>query len=138
MYSFFTQFKLMNRPYSYQMQKELSLYNISEIQWGLIRYIYEEGPSTFTDVAAYWKVENPSITPIAQKLIDLDLIYVIAGKDKRQKVMHLSPKGVEKYEQIKPVIDAFQEQLMEGITQEERETVEKVLDKLLVNLMKRG
>ena len=138
MYSFFSKLKLVSRSYSNQLHQELAPYNITEVQWGLIRYIYESGPSTFTDVAAYWQVEKPSITPIAQKLIEQELIHVLSGKDKRQKVMHLTTKGVEKYDQLKQVIDSFQEEMVEGITSEERGILERAFGELFKSLRKRG
>ncbi|WP_428912338.1 MarR family winged helix-turn-helix transcriptional regulator [Niallia sp. Krafla_26] len=138
MYSYFIKSQLANRSYNLQLHDELTLHDLSASQWGLIRYIFEVGPATFSEVASYWKVEKPSVTPIAQKLVEKEMVFISPGKDKRQKVMHLSEKGVELYKQIKHMIDVFQEELVVGISQEEREIAEEVLDKLLINLTKRG
>lgn len=134
MQPFFTTLKLISRPYSSKMHDLLMPLGLTEIQWGLIRILQEEGPSTFTDVAAYWRVEKPSVTPIAQKLVDQDLIYIGTGQDKRQKVMHLTSLGVLKYKEAKLIVEAFQMDLLKGITEEERKITERVLEKLLVNL----
>ncbi|WP_342598278.1 MarR family transcriptional regulator [Psychrobacillus sp. FSL H8-0483] len=138
MYSFFSKLKLIHRPYSNQTNEVLLPNELSEIQWGLIRYLSEIGPSTFTDVAAYWGVEKPSVTPIAQKLVEQEIIYISPGIDKRQKVMHLSPKGMEKYEQGKEAMYLFQAQLLEGVSQEEIKVAEQVLEKVRANLLRRG
>lgn len=138
MYSFFPKFQLAHRPYINQLQDILLPYNVSIRQWGLVRYLFESGPSTFGDIATYWQLEKPSITPPAQKLIEQGMIYIQPGVDKRQKVMHLSQQGIELYEQIKQVMDEFQEELLEDITQEEREVAEQLLEKLIANLRKRG
>ncbi|MBD7943980.1 MarR family transcriptional regulator [Psychrobacillus sp. FSL K6-2684] len=134
MQPFFTTLKLISRPYSSKMQDLLLPFGLTEVQWGLIRILYEEGPSTFTDIATYWRVEKPSVTPIAQKLIEQELIYIGIGHDKRQKVMHLTNNGVEKYKETKQIVDTLQKNLLIGITEQERQITEQVLEKLLVNL----
>ncbi|MGE7978903.1 MarR family winged helix-turn-helix transcriptional regulator [Psychrobacillus sp. NPDC093200] len=134
MQPFFTTLKLISRPYSSKMQDLLLPFGLTEVQWGLIRILYEEGPSTFTDIATYWRVEKPSVTPIAQKLVEQELIYIGIGQDKRQKVMHLTSNGVEKYKETKQIVDTLQKNLLIGITEQERQITEQVLEKLLVNL----
>lgn len=134
MQPFFTTLKLISRPYSSKMQDLLLPLGLTEVQWGLIRILYEEGPSTFTDIATYWRVEKPSVTPIAQKLVEQELIYIGIGQDKRQKVMHLTSNGVEKYKETKQIVDTLQKNLLIGITEQERQITEQVLEKLLVNL----
>ena len=136
MNSMFAKFKILQRPYANGLQQVLSPYQMSEAQWGLIRYISEAGPASNSEIALYWSVEKPSVTALAQKLIEQDLIYVVYGTDKRKKVMHLTEKGIAKYMQIKKVVYAFQASLLEGITEEECELVEKVLEKLQQNIRK--
>lgn len=134
--SMFVKLKILHRPYSNGLQQVLSPYQMSEAQWGLIRYIYEVGPATNSEISLYWSVEKPSVTAIAQKLIDQHLIYVVYGEDKRKKIMHLTEQGQVKYQQLKKAVHAFQSSLLEGITEEECEIVEKVLDKLQQNIRK--
>lgn len=130
MNSMFAKFKILQRPYANGLQEVLSPFQMSEAQWGLIRYIYEVGPATNSEIALYWSVEKPSVTALAQKLIDQQLIYVVYGTDKRKKVMHLTENGIAKYQQLKEAVHTFQSSLLEGITKEECEIVEKVLEKL--------
>lgn len=134
MQPFFTTLKLISRPYSNRMHDILMPLGLTEVQWGLIRILRENGPSTFTDVANNWKVEKPSVTPIAQKLIEQNLVTIGTGHDKRQKVMHLTELGVAKYLEAKQIVEAYQQDLLNGISEQEREVTEKVLGKLLVNI----
>jgi len=136
MNSMFAKFKILQRPYANGLLQVLSPYQMSEAQWGLIRYLSEVGPATNSEIALYWSVEKPSVTSLAQKLIDQHLIYVVYGTDKRKKVMHLTEEGIVKYQQLKKEVHAFQTSLLEGITEEECETVEKVLEKLQQNIRK--
>ncbi|MCZ8533845.1 MarR family winged helix-turn-helix transcriptional regulator [Psychrobacillus psychrodurans] len=136
MNSMFAKFKILQRPYANGLQEVLSPFQMSEAQWGLIRYIFEVGPATNSEIALYWSVEKPSVTALAQKLIDQQLIYVVYGTDKRKKVMHLTENGIAKYQQLKEAVHTFQSSLLEGITKEECEIVEKVLEKLQQNIRK--
>jgi len=136
MFSMFAKFKILQRPYANSMQQLLSPYNMSEAQWGLIRYLYEVGPASNSDIALYWSVEKPSVTALAQKLVEQDLVYVVLGTDKRKKVMHLTEEGIVKYQQLKKAVYTFQSSLLEGVTEEECEIVERVLEKLQQNFRK--
>ncbi|WP_230203566.1 MarR family winged helix-turn-helix transcriptional regulator [Bacillus massiliigorillae] len=100
--------------------------------------MFEQGSGTFGDVATYWQVEKPTITPVAQKLIAQEIIFIEQGVDKRQKVMHLTEQGERLYQEIKHTMNAFQDEIMQGITDEEREIAEKLLTDLRENLLKRG
>ena len=51
--------------------------------------------------------------------------------------MHVSDNGLELYKVIKSEMDAFQDELLQGVSGEEREVTEQVLEKVLVNMMKR-
>lgn len=137
MFSFLTRFTYTHRMYHNQLNDLLSSYNLSSTQWALLRYLSESGPAMLSEVAAYWQVERPTVTPIAQKLYERELIFVAPGKDKRRKVMHVSDNGLELYKVIKSEMDAFQDELLQGVSGEEREVTEQVLEKVLVNMMKR-
>lgn len=132
----FAKFRVFHRSYANNLQQVLNPYNMSEAQWGLIRYLYEVSPATNSEIALYWSVEKPSVTALAQKLVDQHLFYVIHGTDKRKKVMHLTEEGIVKYQQLHKVVHTFQSSLLEGITKGECEIMEKVLRKLQQNIRK--
>ena len=138
MYPFFSKLRLIQRPYTNQLNEVTQQFQLSSVQWALLKYLGENGPATFSDVALYWHVEKPSITPIAQKLNENNLIYIAPGEDKRQKFMHLTALGLQRYEEMQTEIVRFQQELMKDITNEEIEIAEAVLDKLHRNLKRRG
>lgn len=138
MYPFFSKVALTHRIYNNQLQEELMPFGITVTQWALIRYLKNNGQATFSDVADYWQVEKPAITPIAQKLAARELISISSGSDKRQKFMFLSEKGQALHQTIMKTTDQLLEELLEGISQEERDVAEKALEKLLSNLKRRG
>ncbi|MBW8351069.1 MarR family transcriptional regulator [Bacillus sp. IITD106] len=138
MYSVFSKIKLLYKPYTQQILKVLEPHELTELQWGLLRYLQEDGPTTFSEIAEYWQVEKPSVTPVAQKLIELGLIEVRPGKDKRQKVMHITELGQIKYKECKASVDLYQSKLLEGVSEQQIKDVNEVLEQLTSNVKKRG
>ncbi|WP_235617698.1 MarR family winged helix-turn-helix transcriptional regulator [Brevibacillus brevis] len=124
--------------YNNQLQEELLPFGISVTQWALIRYLKNNGSATFSDVADYWQVEKPAITPIAQKLAAREIILISSGSDKRQKIMYLSEKGEALHKTIMEATDPFLEEILEGISPEERDAAATVLEKIIMNLKRRG
>ncbi|QDS34192.1 MarR family winged helix-turn-helix transcriptional regulator [Brevibacillus brevis] len=138
MYPFFSKVAFTHRMYNNQLQEELLPFGISVTQWALIRYLKNNGSATFSDVADYWQVEKPAITPIAQKLAAREIISISSGSDKRQKIMYLSEKGEALHETIMEATDPFLEEILEGIPPEERDAAATVLEKIIMNLKRRG
>ncbi|WP_414853106.1 MarR family winged helix-turn-helix transcriptional regulator [Brevibacillus sp. IT-7CA2] len=124
--------------YNNQLQEELLPFGISVTQWALIRYLKNNGSVTFSDVADYWQVEKPAITPIAQKLAAREIISISSGADKRQKIMYLSEKGEALHKTIMEATDPFLEEILEGISPEERDAAAAALEKIIMNLKRRG
>jgi MarR family transcriptional regulator, transcriptional regulator for hemolysin len=138
MYPFFSKVAFTHRMYNNQLQEELLPFGISVTQWALIRYLKNNGSATFSDVADYWQVEKPAITPIAQKLAAREIISISSGSDKRQKIMYLSEKGEALHKTIMEATDPFLEEILEGISPEERDAAATVLEKIIINLKRRG
>ncbi|WP_409178906.1 MarR family winged helix-turn-helix transcriptional regulator [Brevibacillus fortis] len=138
MYPFFSKIAFTHRMYNNQLQEELLPFGISVTQWALIRYLKNNGSATFSDVADYWQVEKPAITPIAQKLAAREIILISSGSDKRQKIMYLSEKGEALHKTIMEATDPFLEEILEGISPEERDAAATILEKIVMNLKRRG
>lgn len=138
MYPFFSKVAFTHRMYNNQLQEGLLPFGISVTQWALIRYLKNNGSATFSDVADYWQVEKPAITPIAQKLAAREIILISSGSDKRQKIMYLSEKGEALHKTIMEATDPFLEEILEGISPEERDAAATILEKIVMNLKRRG
>ncbi|MEO4055009.1 MarR family transcriptional regulator [Solibacillus sp. CAU 1738] len=136
MYAYFLSLKLVQRQYAYQMTETLMPHKVTELQWGLLRYLVEIGPATFSEIAAFWQVEKPTITPVAQKLLEQSFIEVQLGQDKRQKTMVITELGIAKYKEIKVDVDMWLTHLTEGITEQELAQGLAVFEQLQHNLKK--
>ena len=136
MYNYFLTMKLVQRQYANQMLETLTPHKVTEMQWGLLRYLVEVGPASFSEIAAFWHVEKPTITPVAQKMLEQSFIEIQVGQDKRQKMMVITALGITKYKEIKADVEQFVSHLTQGITEQELEQGLAVFDQLQQNLKK--
>lgn len=136
MYNYFLSMKFVQRQYANQLVETLLPHKVTEVQWGLLRYLVEVGPASFSEMAAFWQVEKPTITPVAQKMLEQSFIDIQVGQDKRQKMMVITELGMTKYKEIKSDVERFVSRLTEGITTQELEQGLAVFEKLQQNLKK--
>ncbi|GGA38103.1 MarR family winged helix-turn-helix transcriptional regulator [Psychrobacillus lasiicapitis] len=126
----FNEYIAMYRPYINKLNALLASYNLTTAQWSIMLLIFREGAKTIGDISLYQNVEKPTTTKLVQKLIDLGYVEIHAGNDKRVKIVQLSEEGTKVYGQMREKIDHFQKDLSEGISEEERLVVAKVLKKI--------
>lgn len=123
----FNEYINMYRPYVNQLNMLLTSFNLTTAQWSIMYFVYREGTKTIGDIATYQNVEKPTTTKLIQKLMELGYVEIQAGDDKRVKIVQLSEDGMKVYGQVREKIDHFQKGLLEGISEEERLIVARVL-----------
>jgi MarR family transcriptional regulator, transcriptional regulator for hemolysin len=131
---FFNEYRLIYRPFTNQINMQLEKHGLFSSQWGLLRMLEDKGSQTFVDIANLLYIEKPSVTKLVQKLIDLELVEIRPGKDKREKVVHLTTHGERVIEQIHEELKPILEGVLAGVSAEDIEIAKKVLAKIRVNL----
>lgn len=112
----------------------LSESGITEQQWRVLRVLAEYGPQDTTTIARRAALLLPSLTRIAQKLRDKDLISLSRDEtDKRRQTIEITPAGQEivdaNREQVARIVEGFKGRLGE-------ENYELLLD--LLDALKSG
>lgn len=123
----FNEYINMYRPYINKLNALLTSFNLTTAQWSIMFLIFREGSKTIGDISLYQNVEKPTTTKLVQKLMDLGYVEIHSGNDKRVKIVQLSEEGMKVYGQVREKIDHFQKGLLEGISEEERLIVARVL-----------
>jgi len=126
----FNEYINMYRPYVNQLNVLLTAFNLTTAQWSIIYFIFREGAKTIGEISLYQNVEKPTTTKLVQRLIELGYVEIHAGDDKRVKIVQLSEQGLTVYGQVREKIDHFQKGLLEGISEEERLIVARVLKEI--------
>lgn len=131
---FFNEYRLMYRPFVNQINLQLEQYGLFSSQWGLLRLLTEKGPLMFGDIAVAMYIEKPSVTKLVQKLVELQFVEIKPGKDKREKVVHLTNDGVEKIKEIHLALQPMLQKALHGVTNEEMANAQKVLAQIRKNI----
>ncbi|GLY09100.1 MarR family winged helix-turn-helix transcriptional regulator [Bacillus badius] len=117
---FFYQFLLLYRPFENQLNALLGKHGLYRAQWTVLYYLFNFGPATLVELASYQSVEKPTMTRTVQRLKELGYLEAVPTKDKREKRMQLTEAGVSVYQEVRLTIDAFEEKIIEGISEEEQ------------------
>jgi MarR family transcriptional regulator, transcriptional regulator for hemolysin len=132
---FFNEYRLIYRPFTNQINMHLEKHGLFSSQWGLLRMLEDKGPQTFVDIANLLYIEKPSVTKLVQKLNDLELVEIKPGKDKREKMVHLTAHGKEVIAQIHQELQPILEGVLAGVSMGDIEIAKRVLAKIRVNLI---
>lgn len=138
MQGFFQRFITLYRPLISMLNEKLSEYGLSYSLWQVIHYIKNNGPSVLVEISNYYRVEKPTITRRVQRLQEMDIIKVIPGKDKREKLIQLTDLGENIYQSCRKMITALEESVMEGIPIEEQTTTLQIIPKIKKNILEGG
>lgn len=131
---FFNQYRLMYRPFINQLNVQLETYQLYSSQWAVLRYLKDKGPHSFVDIANFMSIEKPSVTKLVHKLVELGYVETVVGKDKREKLVHLSTYGEELVQKIKSQLNPFFEQALAGVPQQDIEIATQVLARICMNI----
>lgn len=131
---FFNQYRLMYRPFINQLNVQLEPYQLYSSQWAVLRFLNDKGPHSFVDIANFMSIEKPSVTKLVHKLVDLGYVETVAGKDKREKLVHLSKYGEELVQEIKSQLRPFFEQALAGVPQQDIEIATQVVARICMNI----
>ena len=135
MQGFFQRFLMLYRPLISKLNELLYDYDLSYSLWQVIFYVKNNGPSTLVDISAHYNVEKPTITRNVQRLQQKQLVEVIPGKDKREKIIRLTLLGEETYKTCREKITELEYKVMMDITKEEQKAAFDVLPKIRKNLI---
>ncbi|MBM4763577.1 MarR family transcriptional regulator [Bacillus sp. B15-48] len=137
MEGFFQRYLSLYRPLITKMNELMNTYDLSYSLWQVLFYIKKQGPSTLVDISNYYHVEKPTITRRVHRLEELQIVEQIPGKDRREKVIKLTKRGEEIYNECRKKITLLEHSVMEGIDQEAQLTTFHTLPKMKDNIVKR-
>ncbi len=135
MQGFFQRFISLYRPIINELNNLLGEYDLSYSLWQVIYFIKNNGPSALVDISNYYNVEKPTITRRVQRLEEMNIVQVVPGKDKREKLVHITSTGEEIYQSCREKITELENTVMEGIPLDAQVTVFETLPQIKKNIM---
>jgi len=136
MQGFFQQYLMLYRPLISKINEILGEYNLTYSLWQVILYIKNNGPSTLVEISSYYNIEKPTITRVVNKLQEKQLILVLPGRDKREKIIQLTEAGEELYLACRHQITELEFSVMSGIPESEQLAGFQLLPKIRENIIK--
>ncbi|ARJ38882.1 hypothetical protein SporoP8_08375 [Sporosarcina ureae] len=133
---FFAEYVQLYRPLLNRLNNLLAPYQLFHSQWGILKLLWIEGEMTSAEIAVRRQVEKPSVTKIVQRLLEMGLVSVRPGTDRREKWIGLTEQGQATVSNIIAGLEVFYENLLEGATEEDLEAGIRILKQANKNLHK--
>ncbi len=120
--SFFHQNLQFARLFTKKLNEQLIAIGLYQSQWTIVYYLIQSGPSTLVEISQYLNVEKPTVSRTVDRLEKAGIIEKIPSKDKRERRIQLTDKGNQVYYEAIAVVEAFEQKLIEEISQADMET----------------
>jgi len=109
--------------------------NLTRIQWIALYYIHREGPISQRKLSIMMKVQDSSAARLIDRLERDGLVKRDKlPTDRRVFVLSLTKEGQALFEKVLPIGVKYSKDLVNGISEEDLKTFEKVLKQLTVNV----
>ncbi|MBE6828592.1 MAG: MarR family transcriptional regulator [Ruminococcaceae bacterium] len=120
------------------MEQKFRPYNITRTQWIAMYFIYTGKSITQRELADKMAVKGPTVVRLLQKL-EQDGLLVRSGTDADKRVKHLllSEKGARLCCDLIPVAEKFKNDTIEGISEEDLQTLKDTLEVMVKNAQKK-
>lgn len=119
-----------NRNLVYALNEALKPHHLYSAQWSIIYILQKEGPQSLTMLWKTLKVEAPTVTRTINRLEKLGFVQRHEGKDKREKIVSLTPYAVSIYPKIEKSVMQFEEQMSSNLTEKEQRQLIDLLEKM--------
>ncbi|MDN5353104.1 MAG: MarR family transcriptional regulator, organic hydroperoxide resistance regulator [Clostridiales bacterium] len=117
--------------------KRLESKNVTRIQWIALYYLNTYSTISQKDLAECMYITDSSVARLLDRMNRDGLIErVKSEEDRRITYVKLTEKGQALINEILPEGEAFSNQLLEGLTEEELNIFEKVIHKMVENVVK--
>jgi DNA-binding MarR family transcriptional regulator len=100
-------------------------------EWRIIATLGDRGRARAQDVVLSTRMHKSVVSRAVARLMGLGWVARTANaKDRREASLCLTAKGRDVYRQLVPVVLGYQDHLLGSLTEGERRTLERLLDKL--------
>ena len=133
---FFAEYIQLYRPLLNRLNTLLAPYQLFHSQWGILKLLKLEGEMTAAEVAMHRQVEKPSVTKSVQRLLEMELVSIRPGVDRREKWIGLTEHGQLTVQKVMRDLEVLYEELLQGVALEDIEAGIRVLELANKNLHK--
>lgn len=118
-----------------QQQFKLLGFNITVDQWIIIKHLHEKGEMKQYEMCELTAKDKPTLTRIIDLLCNKNYVSrTIHPEDRRSFIISLTEEGKEKVKQMAPKIKKIRLKAWEGLTEEDFDQFQRILNKIYKNL----
>lgn len=97
-------------------------------QWRVLSYLDESGPCTMSTLALTTGTNAATLTRLVDRLVSYALVYRSADRgDRRRVLVHLSARGHETTDRLRPLVASAEHESARGLSVEECDELTRLL-----------
>lgn len=118
------------------MDARVSKYDITPVQTRVLLYLHQNGgQAPQCELVDFLRVKPSTANGILDRMEEKGLVRrSVSGKDARRRLIDLTEKGLEQQERMQEHYLETERLMVRGLTQEEQETLIRLLDRVIENL----
>lgn len=110
--------------------ERLKPHGLYQSQWAILYSLKRFGPMTQTDLWRYLNVEAPTVTRTLSRLEEKGWVIRKQGTDKRERIVYLTEKAIEKLPAVEESIRTHEEEMLMALSDEEQEQLLTLLKRV--------
>jgi|SRR5690625_130066 len=118
------------RLFSKSLNVHLIDHGLYSSQWSILFCLYHFGTMTQTEIWKYLNVEAPTVTRSLTKMEKNGWVIRKQGEDKRERLIELTDEAKRKFTTIKQSVTKMEDQLLANLTNNEKEQLYYLLNKI--------
>ena len=116
-------------------EEELGKSGATFATWTVLATLKLEGPMIQRSLAQYLSIEGPTLSRHLESMERRGLVVRTRdGADRRAATVELTPEGASRYEEIESVAIRSQEQMLQGLDDEDLARLSTLLQRILTNV----
>lgn len=119
-----------NRQLTAALNEALRPYGLFSAQWSIVYYLHRSGAQSLTQIWQTLAVEAPTVTRTVTRLEKLGWVMRVEGRDRREKIITLTPNAQQQMPAIKQAVQQFEQQAVSQLTVEEQKTLQALIEKM--------
>lgn len=117
--------------------RKLEKKGVTRIQWIALYYIGKNGTLNQNELASYMDIKGSTVARLIDRMERDELVCRVKDEnDRRATILSLTEKGEKYREELLPEGQIFSDEVMSGISVEELEIFNSVMNRMLENAMK--
>jgi DNA-binding MarR family transcriptional regulator len=115
-------------------EERLNTYGITVAQWCILIALHDQQATSVKELSRYIEVDKASISRVVERLVLMELIQHMVGKDRRSGYLRLTEKGMQLVPKLLQEAEANERHFFGHLTPTETESLQSLFNKILITV----